>query len=198
MAGTRKEPAERRAELIAATAALMLERGFGAVTTREVTSRVGVGSGLLNHYFPWEELRRLGFEAVAREGTSATFPGTPAADPVRRLRRLIRESFSRHADPYWRVWVEAIDEAAADRELAAVVGRCAESFRSRFESLLRDGVDSRAWSCADPTGASWRLLAVHDGLVGFVFGGAPPLSRRAATRHFRTSVTHELVTTAKL
>ena len=167
MAGTRKEPAERRAELIAATAALMLERGFGAVTTREVTSRVGVGSGLLNHYFPWEELRRLGFEAVAREGTSATFPGTPAADPVRRLRRLIRESFSRHADPYWRVWVEAIDEAAADRELAAVVGRCAESFRSRFESLLRDGVDSRAWSCADPTGAPpgvcWRCTTAWSG-----------------------------------
>ena len=198
MAGTRKDPAARRAELIRTTAELMLERGFGAVTTRDVTRRVGVGSGLLNHYFAWEELRRLGFEAVARDGTGATFPGSRTSDPPRRLRRLIRESFSRHADPYWRVWVEAIDEAAGDRALAAVVGRSAEDFRSRFEALLRDGVDAGAWTCADPAGASWRLLAVHDGLVGFVFGGAPPLSRRAATRHFRTSVGHELITKARL
>ncbi len=198
MPRTRKTSSDRRVELISATAEIMLRRGFSAATTRDVTGQVGVGSGLLNHYFSWEELRRLGFEAVAQYGTDATFPHPRKDDPLRTLRRLIREAFSRHADPYWRVWVEAIDEAATDRKLAAVVGHCAEQFRQRLEALLREGVDSGAWSCADPPGAAWRILAMHDGLVGFLFGGAPPLSRRAATQHFRIAVAHELEGPAKL
>lgn len=48
----------------------MLERGFGAVTTRDAARR----------------------------------------------RRLIREAFSRVAHPYLRVWIEAVDEAAGDRD----------------------------------------------------------------------------------
>jgi len=79
-----------------------------------------------------------------------------------------------------------------------VVGRCAEDFRRRLEALLREGIGSAAWSCADPAGAAWRILALHDGLVGFLFGGAPPLSRRAATRHFRIGIAHELDGVGKL
>ena len=50
------------------------------------------------------------------------------------------------------------------------------------------------WSCADPAGAAWRLLAMHDGLVGFVPVGAPALSRRAARVHLRTAISHEFGT----
>ena len=192
MAARRKAPDERRAELVTVTAGAMLERGFSNLTTRDVARRAGVGNGLLSHYFAWDELRRLGFEAIARDGMAATFPERRPENAARTLRRLIREAFSRHADPYWRVWIEAIDAAADDRELAAVVGRHAAAFRSGLETLLVDGHAAGAWSCTDPGGAAWRLLAVHDGLVGFILGGAPPLSRRAATGHFRTAVGHEL------
>ena len=192
MSRTRKGPEERRAELIAATAELMLERGLHAVTTRDVTRRVGVGTGLLSHYFTWRELRRHGFEALARRGTEATFESGGRDDPPRALRRLLDSAFVRGADPYWRAWSEAIDAAVDDRELARAVERCAREVRERLETLLRAGNGSGAWSCADPAGAAWRILAVQDGLAGYVLGGAPPLSRRAAKAHLRIAIGHEL------
>ena len=62
---------DRQSRLVEATIELLLEGGLRAVTTRAVTQRAGVGTGLLNHYFRWPELRALAwaqiFEAVARD-----------------------------------------------------------------------------------------------------------------------------------
>jgi len=192
VARIRKRPSERRADLIAVTAEIILERGFSAATTRDVTQRAGVGTGLLNHYFAWDELRCLGFESVARTGTAYALPDDGVRRPLRAMKRMIKDAFASESDAFWRAWVEAIEEAGSDPELARIVGACASDFRERLEQLLEAGNESKVWTCRDPTGAAWRILAMHDGLVGFVFSGAPPLSRRAATAHLRVAVAHEL------
>ena len=40
-----------------AAVGVLLEVGLKAATTRAVTTRAGVGRGLLNHYYRWPELR---------------------------------------------------------------------------------------------------------------------------------------------
>ena len=50
---------DRRTAILSAAADLIRENGVAAVRTRDVTTRAGVGIGLLNHYFKWGELRAL-------------------------------------------------------------------------------------------------------------------------------------------
>lgn len=195
MIRSRKTSSERQAEIISATAAVMLRKGFKAATTREVAARIGVGNGLLNHYFTWGELRRLAFEAIARHGSADTFSRLDSDGPDRTIRRLVEDAFSSASKPYLRVWIEAMDEAGNDMKLAKSVNVCASEFRTQLAALVTHGNEQGAWFCDDPDGAAWRILAVHDGLIGFVLAGAPPLSAAKARKHFEIAIGHELIRT---
>lgn len=48
---TREDPETRRADLIAATAAALAERGVDGTSVREVAARAGVSPGLIRHHF---------------------------------------------------------------------------------------------------------------------------------------------------
>ncbi|WP_430514612.1 TetR/AcrR family transcriptional regulator [Pannonibacter phragmitetus] len=88
----------KRSRILSATAELLMEQGLLAVQTRMVTERAGVGTGLLNHYFRWPDLRAQAwaaiFDAVAadlhREGESA----------AEALERFMSESFCRKPGPF--------------------------------------------------------------------------------------------------
>ena len=66
----------RRKQLVEATIALVLEAGLRATKTRDVTERAGVGTGLLNHYFRWPELRALAWRKLFEAVISAQFNPT--------------------------------------------------------------------------------------------------------------------------
>jgi AcrR family transcriptional regulator len=177
----RRSGAERREEIVNATATLMREQGLAALTTRDVTGRLGVGAGLLNHYFTWSELRALAFERVIRADLDAPAPAgeTPAAA----LASLLDGAFLPDADPGWRVWMEAIEAARGDPALDAAVARCEAMLLDRIARILEAGHASGAWRCADPRAAAWRILALHDGLVGFLLATPPRMTRAEAARH---------------
>lgn len=179
----RRSGAERREDIVKATAALMRERGLAAVTTRDVTGRLGVGAGLLNHYFTWSELRALAFERVIRADLDAPAPAgeTPAAA----LASLLDGAFLPDTDPGWRVWMEAMEAARTDPALDAAVARCEAMLLDRIALILEVGHASGAWHCADPRAAAWRVLALHDGLVGFLLATPPRMTRAEAARHLR-------------
>ena len=49
---------ERRSQIVEGAYAVILEKGLAGTATRDVTRHLGVGSGLLHHYFTtWAELR---------------------------------------------------------------------------------------------------------------------------------------------
>jgi AcrR family transcriptional regulator len=52
-----RQTPDRRTQILHATVDLLLENGLAATKTRAVTERSGVGTGLLNHYFRWNDLR---------------------------------------------------------------------------------------------------------------------------------------------
>ena len=189
----RKSQAIRRAEIISAAAAIIVSKGFTTATTRDVTRYIGVGSGLLNHYFSWAELRRLAFDEIASLATTETFAGIDALSATQIMRRFVKDTFSMNAKPYLRVWIEAMDEAAKDPQLAKLIDQHAAHFRRGLVELIESGNDQRVWKCADPQGGAWRILAMHDGLVGFVVAGAPVISQRQAKRHLEIAIAHECV-----
>lgn len=193
MTFVRKSGAARREEMIDTAAAVILQKGLRGATTRDVTTRMGVGRGLLNHYFSWEELRALAFSAIAEQDIKHTFITSPRASAKRILKRFTREAFTRQAEPYWRLWMEAIEEAIEDERLASIIHSHAAQTREHLQALLERGAEKCLWQCKDSSAATWRILALQDGLLGFLLLGTPGLTRKKAAQLFENGVALELV-----
>lgn len=189
--GTRKTGDERREEIIAATGEVLLKKGLSAATTRDVTGRLGVGVGLLSHYFSWSELRAIAFERIVVADAQLSLDRRVDDDPPRVMEELVRGAFVAAEDPVWRLWIEASDLAATDERLAARVAQCTRLWQSSLARVLERGNAKSSWHCADPEGAAWRLLALYDGLVGLVMMPNARLSRTVATDHLATVIGYE-------
>ncbi|WP_449341177.1 TetR family transcriptional regulator, partial [Streptomyces canarius] len=64
----RKDPAARRAEIVAAAAAVALTEGLECVTLRRIAEELDVRPGLISHYFP--SVEDLVAEAFADAATA--------------------------------------------------------------------------------------------------------------------------------
>ncbi|MFN4173175.1 MAG: TetR/AcrR family transcriptional regulator [Pseudorhodobacter sp.] len=187
-----KGSAARRA-ILSATAGLLAEQGLSATRTRDVTARAGVSTGLLNHYFTWAALRAEALGLALRAGLDAVLPatgGTPL-DPRGELEALAQGAFDEGSDPLWRLWVEATEAAPTDPAVAAVLAQATHDLVVRIAERLDLGARMGLWRCADPQGAAFRLMALHDGLAGLILSGLPGLTRADATAHLATALALE-------
>jgi AcrR family transcriptional regulator len=182
---------DRREAILNATVEVVLGKGMMNATTRDVTARIGVGVGLLSHYFNWAELRALAFERIVRADLQQAIMAR-SGEPARRvLDDLVAGSFDEEMDPVWRVWIEACNLAASDATLAVHVSICTDLWRIAIKELLERGCLEGHWSCPDPEGASWRIVAMFDGLSGLVAAPNSRLSRMSATAYLAKSVADE-------
>ncbi|MFN4101546.1 MAG: TetR/AcrR family transcriptional regulator [Pararhodobacter sp.] len=187
-----KGSAARRA-ILEATAALLAEQGLSATRTRDVTARAGVSTGLLNHYFTWGALRAEALGLALRAGLDAVLPtaGGTSPDPRGELERLAQSAFDEGSDPLWRLWVEATEAAPTDPAVAQVLAQATGDLVARIADRLDHGAQLGLWRCADPQGAAFRLMALHDGLAGLILSGLPGLTRADATAHLATALALE-------
>jgi AcrR family transcriptional regulator len=185
MAEGARSGADRREALVGTTASLLLERGLAATRTRDVTGRAGVGVGLLNHYFPWAELRALALGRALEEGVARIVPHAEGADPAATREAFLASAFAEESDPLWRLWIEAVDAAMSDAGIARATEAAARALHARLAACLSAGAAAGAWRCPDPDGAALRLLAAQDGFSGFVLCGVPRIGRAEAEAHLR-------------
>jgi AcrR family transcriptional regulator len=183
--------AHRRDALVATAAEVVLARGLARATTRDVTDRLSVGAGLLNHYFTWSELRVLAFERIVNADINRLLPAEETLGAKAIMDSLVRDLFAPRFDPVWRVWIEAAELAGTDPALEKSYTQCWQTWRVRLAQLLARGSRERIWRCDDPDGASWRLAALVDGLVGLTLLPDVKLGRDAARRHFAVAMRHE-------
>lgn len=191
MARVRKPAADRRQDIMAATCALVCVKGLAATTTRDVTEKLGVGAGLLNHYFTWTELRAAALERVISADIEAALPDATTSDPRATIERFVAQAFQPSSDPIWRLWIEATDLATSDPSIEAAIRRCGARLRDGIARVLSNGDERAQWRCADPKGAATRIMAVHDGLVGFVLTGQVAVTRSEAGQHLRHAIEAE-------
>jgi AcrR family transcriptional regulator len=180
-----KAGTDRREALIATTAALLLERGLAATRTRDVTDRAGVGVGLLNHYFPWAELRGLALGRALGEGVARLVPHAGDVDPQTTRDAFLAAAFAEATDPLWRLWIEAVDAAMTDPDIAVATEAAARALHGRLAACLAAGASAGLWRCPDADGAALRVLAAQDGFSGFVLSGVPRIGRAEAEAHLR-------------
>jgi AcrR family transcriptional regulator len=178
-----------RDRILAATVAVLCEGGLMAAQTRAVTTRAGVGTGLLNHYFRWPDLRASAWQTIFAQ--VAADMRRPGETPVDALDRFLTESFADAARPLWRLWIEAEGLAVRDPAMAQAVGAARAALRDGLTAILSDGVAHGAWHLDAPRATALRLEALRDGLVALLLAGDPELDRGSAEACLRDSFWRE-------
>lgn len=187
----RKSGVDRREDILDATIRLVSAKGLTGASTREVAAALGVGNGLINHYFKWSALRAEAFDRIVRADLDRTLRSRvlEPADIV--AAALIDTAFDDANDFLWRVWIEGCEAAETDKVLASAVATVTDLWRSSLSDLMSRGEREGRWVCKDPNGAGWRLLALLDGLVGLLLIENSRLSRNDASAHLRVAFGYE-------
>ena len=158
---------DRRSQIVEPAIDSILQRGLASAATRDVTRAMGVGSGLLHHYFAsWADLRA---EAVGRAATRemaavrAMVDGLPAFEALERIADwMVGDEDMRH----WRLWLNAQDEAHRDDRLAAVMNAAMLDWHRLIADLLVRLGHEAGRTVIEADAAAWRLAALMDGLAG--------------------------------
>jgi AcrR family transcriptional regulator len=171
--------------IVQATVALLLEVGLRAATTRAVTAKAGVGTGLLNHYFRWTTLRALAwgriFDAVAQDQFS------PDHDPQVAIERYFTTAFSPDAHRLWHLWSEGTELAVSDDAMRAALDTARSRLNEGLLGILAAGCRSNRWQLPDPHGTAIRLGALYDGLAGLLLSSSATMTAEQAEMHLRTA-----------
>jgi AcrR family transcriptional regulator len=185
---------QRRTEILDATIAVVLQRGFAGTRVADVAAELGISTGLVHYHFSGkddllaEALRHAAQADIARlEKVVAQL-----SDPVARLDRVLREYLpGSKKDQSWLLWVDAWGQAIRNPQLRAIISELDLAWIDALETVVRDGVTAGAFTCPDPAGAARRLAALLDGLgLDVILHGGP--SWRALLVHARIAAAAEV------
>lgn len=177
-------PAARRAEIVAAAAAVALTEGLECITLRRIAEELGVRPGLISHYFPAvEDLVAEAYGSAAAAELDDLLPADRAgATPTEHLARFLARTSGEAYDDISRLWLNARHLSRYRPALRERVAVQEAAWRDRLEAVLRDGVERGEFRTEDPLVTAMQILVVLDGL-GMLVNNAgahddPPAVRR--------------------
>lgn len=163
----RREVEVRREEILRATCDEVARRGFASTRAADVASALGISTGLVFYHFESKDallsaafayaaerdLERL--DAIARGGGSA----------LERLASILRVYGPEDSGAAWPLWIDAWATSLRSPEMAEVSRRLDVHWKDTVADVIRQGVEAGEMTCADPSGAAWRITALLDGLA---------------------------------
>ena len=163
--GTRKQPAERRMEILAASARVALAEGLECITLRRIGEMLGVRPSLIGHYFPVvEDLVAETFGTVAEAELDTLIPPDSSESPTDRLARFLGLALSPTFHDVNRLWINARHLARYRPVLRDRVITQGDHWRDRLAGLIQAGVDAGEFIAERSDVAALKILAVIDGL----------------------------------
>jgi AcrR family transcriptional regulator len=168
----RKQPEERRAEILSEAARIALESGLERITLRAVAEQLGVRPGLISHYFPAaEDLVIAAFELAIATEREWLFGARGAA--LERLIGFVRRVESNEAVELARLWLNARHLARFMPALVVAIERQEALDRACLIELIEDGVAEGVFDVADVLGACVRIFMAVDGFGSYANNQTP-------------------------
>lgn len=145
---------------------LFAERGYAAVSMREIARAVGVQAGALYNYTPDKQallfsLLRGHMEDLAE--ALAAHP--PAATPMQRLRDFVRFHIAFHLERPQAVFIAYMELRNLDPANFAVIEGLRRDYETGLEAILRDGRDQGAFAVPDTKLATLAIIAMLTGVT---------------------------------
>jgi AcrR family transcriptional regulator len=184
----------RREDLLKTACEVIAERGFGHTRTLDIARAAGVSQALLFYHFETKDrLFAQAFTYIARLHLNALGDiERSTGTPFDRLRTLLRLCSPAIPTEGWRLWIDAWSEAMRSSELEEISRRIDAQGRLLLRSIIESGVGCGEFKCDDPDGATWRILALIDGLAIQTHVHPKVISRRRVNTLIRTAAANEL------
>ena len=179
----RKDQARRRAQLVDAARALLLEHGALGLRVKDIAARAGISSSAVLYYYPDLDdlLLEVTREAMSRYAERRAEAIRGLADPARQLRVAISLGVPTGPDDEDSRLLYELDAMTGASKLFATLSA---AFFDRqvmlYERVLERGVDSGAFELgSDPLTVARGLVALEDGLGLQVVLGHPEVDAAA-------------------
>ncbi|GAA3437084.1 TetR/AcrR family transcriptional regulator [Kutzneria kofuensis] len=161
--------AERKAQILSATCAVIAESGIHDLRLTDVATRAGVSSGTIHYYFDSKQaLLHAAFEYNFRHSLERR-AAVLAADgnPLELLTRLVESYAPLDAESVsaWRVWAELWVHGLREPELQELNESIYGDWRRTVIGLLRDAQDQGLIGDGDPVLLANTVVAMIDGLA---------------------------------
>jgi AcrR family transcriptional regulator len=180
----------RRDEILAATVELVDRIGLANTRVADVADTLGVSPSLVFYHFGTkDDLVAETFAYAVEKDLERLAKASAHADPVERLRRMLRFYGPTGQALGWRLWIDAWALAQREPNIRAVLRRMDKRWQAMLREVVDDGVASGAFTCTDPAGAVGRLSALVDGL-----SVATVVHRTITRAQLRAWVAHQVAT----
>lgn len=171
---------ERRAQIMAATRRVIVDRGVTMLRVADVARAAGVSAGIVHYYFDSkDDLIRETLRDNFAQSFARRAPIVDQDLPVdERLDRLVRsyvpdDDATRES---WHVWLELWVGGAHDEALRELNEEAYGEWRRRIGELIAEGVATGALVSEDPQADANQLVAMMDGLAVQVLLGSSVLT----------------------
>jgi AcrR family transcriptional regulator len=161
--------AERKAQILSATCAVIAESGIHDLRLTDVAKRAGVSSGIIHYYFASKQaLLHAAFEHNFRhslERRAAVLASD--GDPLELLVQLVESYAPLDAESVaaWRVWAELWVHGLREPELRELNESIYGDWRRTVLGLVRDAQDQGQIAAGDPVLVANTVVAMIDGLA---------------------------------
>jgi len=163
----RRKVEVRRDEILRATCDEVAKRGFAHTRAADVAANLGVSTGLIFYHFDSKDALLSAAFAYAAERDLARLDRAAhgRGSARRRLARILMMYGPEGEAAGWALWVDAWSAALRSPEMAEVSRRLDVRWKDTVAEVVKQGVASGEMTCADPSGAAWRITAMLDGLA---------------------------------
>jgi AcrR family transcriptional regulator len=161
--------AARRAQVLRAARACIVDRGYERVTMRDIAETAGVSVGTVAHYFHDKEtvLQAALLDKIQDTGIAFRAALAGAESAWERLERLVEASLpvSDEVRDEWYLWLTFWSEATRNNHLRAVSERQHDRWTRFLAKIVREGVATGEFPRTDPRATATQIAALVDGLA---------------------------------
>lgn len=184
----------RREEILRATCEEVAKRGFANTRAADIAGVLGISTSLVFYHFDSKDaLLSAAFAyAAERDLQRLDAAATGNGNAVERLSAILRMYGPEDSGAGWPLWIDAWATSLRSPEMASVSQRLDVRWKDAVADVIRQGVEAGEMTCADPSGAAWRITALLDGLAvqSTVHDGV--VTQDQVTEWVRTSAAAEL------
>lgn len=173
---------------------VIVERGLANTRTADVAAAAGVSQALVFYHFDNKDRLLAQAFAWAAEQDLARLDSIigSAAAPVEKLRKILKWYAPTGSSKSWAMWIDCWSESQRAPELERVSRGLDLRWKDGLAEVITAGVKDGDFTCPDPVGAAWRIIALIDGLAVQVTVHQRVISRRQLSDWVRLAAAREL------
>ncbi len=175
------EPAERRAEIVAAARKLIMERGVAATPVSDIVKEAGVAQGTFYWYFASKaDVLQAVAETLIDEVTQVVeqIALSPRLSAIQKFRKLDKtfidmiEGYSPDLVDYFHENIDPQFRMNLEREAL-------KKMKPLYAQIIRQGVDEGVFDCDTPAETASIMIWAWEGVDAEVRSGDPKVRARA-------------------